>query len=287
MGSNATRNPLKGGQGGKQVKAIQPMKRMSTEQLIATKNKKHFSVDLSEEHLAIINLYNKVPMRICDRLYAYIEAYKERLIGANFLGCKSIVERDIVREVVFLKKNEIERWGLRRLEDLPPPEIKALKRKVRAHQVAYTAARGRYQSDEVVLSMARILRRRSLYFEAFHDFRGRLYGWSGLDPQRSQLARNLMTFMKDSPIDSSNKDLFFSHLGFAFRKFATFTDSLQWTAKNIEGILAFQKDLSFVIDGKRVEGRELEDPWRALSISLLLKENRGFDGHPLDGLCSA
>lgn len=261
----------------RRVKEIQPMKRMSTGQLVATKSNKHFSIDFSEEHLAIINHYNKVPMRVCDRLYTYIKAKKERLIAAGFLGCKSIVERDIVREVVLLKKNEIERWHVRRLEDLPPPEIKALKEKVRAHQVDYTAARGRYQSDEVVLSMARIFRGRPLYFETFHDFRGRTYGWSALDPQRSQLTRNLMTFTKGSPIDSSNQDLFLSHLGFAFRKFVTFTESSQWTAKNIEGILAFQKDLSFVIDGNRVEGRELEDPWRALSISLLLNENRRFN----------
>ena len=260
-----------------EVEGIQPMRRISTEQLIATKSKKHFSIDLSEEHLAIINLYNKVPMRVCDRLYRYIEANKERMIAADFLGCKSIVERDIVKEVELLKKNEIERWGLRHIEDLPPSEIKALKRKVKAHQVAYTAAMGRYQSDELVLSMARILRGRPLYFEAFHDFRGRTYGWSALDPQRSQLARNLTTFSKPSPIDSSNQDLFLSHLGFAFRKFATFTESLQWMTKNIEGVLAFQKDLSCVIDGKRVEGRELEDPWRALSISLLLNKNRRFN----------
>ena len=126
----------------------------------------------------------------------------------------------------------------------------------------------------MAIGVANILRRRPLYLRAFLDFRGRLYRRSILSPQSSSLARALMVFDHTAPVNCSNAHLFASHIGFAFKRFVTFAESSQWVTQNIRQIIDLHQKFFYMEDGnERIDLACLEEPWRALSISLLLKEH--------------
>ena len=227
-----------------------------------------FQLYPSDEHLLIINRLQRVAMRVDDRLLDYIHGQEERLAEIGLLQPISLTARNITDEIKELKK------GLRGLSGEGSKELeKEIKRTIWRLRSKHEGACSQFDSQRKTIGVATTMRGRPLYLTAFHDFRGRLYRGSILSPQSSSLARALMFFDHTALVDCSNASLFASHIGFSFKKFVTFAESSQWVAENIVQIIAINRELCYIEDGKRIDLASVEDPWRAISFSLLLKEH--------------
>ena len=254
------------------------------EEYLYARRSDDFQLFVTNEHLSILNKLQGGPMRVNGQLLDYVIEWYEQLAENSLLQPMSLATRNIKAEIDKLRE------GLKGLSKKKKQEkelIKEIYKEIYRTRREHTQASSQWYVQRLTIGVATLFRYLRLYLPTSHDFRGRLYRGSILSPQSSTLARALMVFEHTAPVNCSNLPLFASHIGFAFKKFDTLAESSQWVAKNIREIIDLHRLLFYMEDGNRVDIASLEDPWRALSISLLLNSHRrdaGLSEKPLQSL---